>query len=55
MDTVDLINEMIAEDTEGLNRIFKEDFEPLMEHKKRLEREVFDKALSEVEKLEREP
>ena len=54
MDTVDLINEMIAEDMVTLNRIFRDDFEPLIEHKEQLERKEFDKALAEVEKLERE-
>ena len=54
MDTVDLINEMIAEDMVTLNRIFRDDFEPLIEHKKKLERQVFDRALDEVEKAESE-
>ncbi len=54
MDAVDLINEMIEEDMVILRAVWVEDFEPLIKHKEKLEREVFDKALAEVEKSESE-
>ena len=51
-DTVTLIEEMIEEDMEALRELFQSDFAPLLRHRQQLEREAFDKAFAEVEKLE---
>jgi len=53
-DDVILMQEIFAEDMEVLNDIFRSDFLPLIKHKEQLERREFDRALAEVEKLERE-
>ena len=43
---------MIEEDMEVLRSLFTEDFVPLLRHRRRLEREAFDRAYDEVETLE---
>ena len=51
-DTVTLIQEMIEEDMDAMRSVFVEDFVPLLKHRRKMEREAFDKAYDEVQTLE---
>ncbi len=51
---VDLTQKALAQDIKVLQRLFEQDFVPLIKQRQQLEREAFDKAYDEVQRAEAE-
>jgi len=51
---IELMQECIAEDMEAMREVIEEDLMPLIKYRQEEERKILDKALKEVQDLERE-
>lgn len=51
---IELMNECIAEDIEAICELMDEDITPMIKYRQKLEKEAFEKAYSELKKLEEE-
>lgn len=49
-----IVDEVIAESLEIIDEVIKEEIEPIIKQRKEMEKKAFDKAYSELKKLELE-